>query len=232
MYWQAPAKFRGAREQWYEGRLDFDLKQSAVDTQFDADDVLLTGGGLTARLTVSPNPATAWTHYSVTLSETAGWIVNGAPATQANMRTVLGNLTDLRIRAEYRTGADTDGLDNVKLVPGPLASIANKSVTEGDVNKVVNVLIKLSAASAHPVDVSYVTQQGSATAGQDYLPVSGTVTFSPGQKSKSVPVTIVGDDETEAAESFTIQISSTTVGVKGTGKATIKIVDDDVAGSS
>ena len=53
------------------------------------------------------------------LHEAAGWRVGtltGPVATEAQLQLVLGSLAALRIRAEYRTGGDTDSLDNVRLV--------------------------------------------------------------------------------------------------------------------
>lgn len=50
MYWSAPGKFLGDKSAYYGGILGFDLRQSAVDRQFNAVEVELTGGGL--RLTL------------------------------------------------------------------------------------------------------------------------------------------------------------------------------------
>jgi uncharacterized Zn-binding protein involved in type VI secretion len=227
MFWRAPAKFLGNRAAWYEGSLRFDLQQSLTDTQFEDNDVIITGNGVTLTLVTSPNPGTTWTHSSVGLSEAAGWMVGGVPATEAQVRSALGNMTDLRIRGEFRTGDDTDGLDNVVLVPGPQASITSKSTTETDALSQVLLKISLSAASAHPVTVSYGTVADTAMAGDDYTHTASSVTFTPGQKSKMVAVTIVGDDVAEPSERLFVAISSATVGVKGKAKGTITILDDD-----
>lgn len=53
--------------------------------------------------------------------------------------------------------------------------------------------IKLSGRAELPVSVDYATKDQSATAGEDYEPVSGTLSFAPGETLKTVAVTILGD---------------------------------------
>jgi hypothetical protein len=100
--------------------LRFDLRQSSTESQFDGDDVVLVGGGLTLIYDTADNPGTDWTSYSVVLDETGGWINEntGEPATQQEIQNVLADLTALRIRGEFVEGADTGSLDNVFLADG------------------------------------------------------------------------------------------------------------------
>jgi uncharacterized repeat protein (TIGR02543 family) len=149
-YWRAPAKFLGNMAAAYQGTLQFDLKQSAVDSQYNLDDVVLVGGGYTLAYDTPNNPATTWTHYSIPLNETAGWKLNsitGPAASQAQILAVLGALTDLRIRGEFRNGADTGGLDNVLLLPGP----ATIQVTvNSSASTVISSAVSVSGASSDP----------------------------------------------------------------------------------
>ena len=119
-YWNAPAKFLG--NQSAADGLTFDLWQTPTTTQFNSPDVVLVGGGITLQFNTSYNPGSTWTSYAVLLSPTAGWWNQAAdaPATQADMETVLSSLTNLQIRGEYSGDLDTDGLDNVILssIPG------------------------------------------------------------------------------------------------------------------
>jgi hypothetical protein len=118
-YFVAPAKYLGNHAGAYGQSLTFDLKQViGAPNQFDNDDVILTASSLTLAYNTPYNPALdgSWTSFKVPLTE-AGWHVGtifGAAATQTQFQTVLSALTDLRIRAEYQTGADTDYLDNVQ----------------------------------------------------------------------------------------------------------------------
>lgn len=128
-YFDAPDEFLGNQSGSFGQMLSFDLMQifTGSASQFDAADVVLIGGGLTLVYDTASNPAqSAWTHYDVLLTG-AGWHVGtlgGAIATDDQMMGVLGALTDLRIRSEYRTGADTGALDNVVLpsVPEPASA--------------------------------------------------------------------------------------------------------------
>ena len=124
-YFVAPAKFLGNQGDSYGTPLAFDLRQSypAASNQFNDTDIILTGGGFTLVFDTPVNPPNnSWASYSVLLTETAGWrlsTLTGAVPTQAQMQATLTNLTDLQIRAEFQTGADTGSLDNVRIVPEP-----------------------------------------------------------------------------------------------------------------
>lgn len=117
-YWAAPAKFLGNMAAAYGGALRFDLRQSSIDDPFDAPDLVLEGNGLTLFYETAHDPDAVWTSYSVILQEEVGWRRGGEapePATAADMRAVLANLTALHIRGEFQNGADTGGLDSVAL---------------------------------------------------------------------------------------------------------------------
>lgn len=125
-FWRAPAKFLGNKSAAYNETLTFDLIQSLTTTQFNDVDISLAGGGITLVFDTPNNPGTDWTPYSILLNESAGWRVGnlaGAAPSALQMQTVLSSLTDLRIRGEFRTGADTGSLDNVFL-NGTLPSAA------------------------------------------------------------------------------------------------------------
>jgi hypothetical protein len=53
-----------------------------------------------------------------------------------------------------------------------------------------------------PVSVAYVTQNGTAVAGSDYIATSGTLTFAAGETAKSVAVSVIGDTVRERDETF------------------------------
>jgi len=117
-YWYAPAKFLGNKQNAYGGKLSFDLAVSGTGTPFNEEDIILVGGGLTLVFALPAPPVPTFTSYHIGLTE-AGWKRNnnaGAPATRADMITVLSALTDIYIRGEYRLALDDVGrLDNVVL---------------------------------------------------------------------------------------------------------------------
>ncbi|MBC3785807.1 laminin B domain-containing protein [Spirosoma utsteinense] len=114
-YFIASQAFVTEARKSYNRTLRFDLKQLATDAPLDGNDILLTNGIDTLRYNTNHHPGTTWTSYSVRMNELSGWKKGSSPATKADIQTVLQNLTDLRIRGEYRTGADTCGLDNAMI---------------------------------------------------------------------------------------------------------------------
>ena len=118
-------------------------------------------------------------------------------------------------------------------IAAPVVSIspASVSVAEGNSGtKTVTFAVNLSRTWSSTVTVGYATANGSATAGQDYTAASGTVTFTAGQTSKQVSVTILGDRTVEANETLTMTLSAPTGAILGVGNtATITVTNDDNA---
>ena len=120
-YWLAPTKFNGDISAYQT--LSFDLRMRGSGSLFEDSDVILNGAGLSLHYDFATVPVDAsWTSYSVALNDTAGWRVgslSGAFATQAQILSVLGNTSSLRIRGEFITGSDNGDLDNVILAAVP-----------------------------------------------------------------------------------------------------------------
>jgi hypothetical protein len=95
----------------------------------------------------------------------------------------------------------------------PRISINSVSITEGDSGtRPMTFTVSLSAAYDQTVTVHFASHDDSATvAGKDYVATSGTLTFAPGQTSKTVTVTINGDKKKEANESFYVLLSSASI---------------------
>ena len=55
------------------------------------------------------------------------------------------------------------------------------------------IVVALSAAAPTPVSVTYATNGGTAQAGVDYTPVSGTLTFAVGETTKTFTIPILND---------------------------------------
>ena len=85
----------------------------------------------------------------------------------------------------------------------PTISIADTTIPNE--NAVVRTTaVTLSAASEKTVTVQYATANGTATATNDYISATGTLSFAPGDTSKTVPVTIVQDTLDELNETFSL----------------------------
>ncbi len=79
-----------------------------------------------------------------------------------------------------------------------------------ETNATANFTVWLDVADANPVTVNYRTDLNTATYGgnQDFVFTSGTLTFNPGEVSKTVSVSITNDAIAEAIENFELNLSS------------------------
>ena len=68
--------------------------------------------------------------------------------------------------------------------------------------------VTLSAASGQSVTVNYATAPGAATAGSDYVTNSNTLTFSPGDTTKTITVLVNGDTANEPNEAFSVNLTN------------------------
>ena len=85
------------------------------------------------------------------------------------------------------------------------------------------LVVSLSAASTAVVTVNYATANGTAVAPSDYTAQTGTLTFAPGETSKTISVTVRDDLEGSLAEAFSVVLSSPTNAtiLDGTGLVTL-----------
>ncbi|GAB4196182.1 MAG: hypothetical protein Tsb002_29360 [Wenzhouxiangellaceae bacterium] len=124
VYWRAPQGLVDRLPQLSGGVIEFDLRQNRIDRQFvRTDEVVIETGDpdFTLAYDLPNNPGTAWTHYEVPLSVNPRWLVIDRnrntlrPASSADFEQAIAAATLFRIRAEFRTGAEVGGLDNVRL---------------------------------------------------------------------------------------------------------------------
>ena len=86
-------------------------------------------------------------------------------------------------------------------------TVADAEEREGP-NAVLRFPVTLTPASATEVTVAYATADGTATAGSDYTATSGTLSFEPGETSKTIAVPITDDGVDDGGETFTLTLSS------------------------
>ena len=110
------------------------------------------------------------------------------------------------------------------------ASINDVSHNEGNSGTTpFTFTVTLDSASTKTVTIDFTTQDGTAKAGSDYTAKSGTLTFAPGEKTKTITVDVHGDTTTEPNETFSVKLSNAKNATIGddTGQGTI--VNDDVS---
>lgn len=150
----------------------------------------------------------------------------GDTVDEANER-VLVNLTN-PIGA---TIGDAQGVVTINDNDGvalPAITIANASVTEGDSGTTTaTVTVSMSTTSNQTVTVAYSTANDTATAGQDYTSASSTVTFAPGQTSRVIDISVIGDTTVEPNESVLVNLASPVNATIQDGQAVLTILDDD-----
>jgi probable HAF family extracellular repeat protein len=109
--------------------------------------------------------------------------------------------TDAQLGNSYGVGTIVDD--------EPYISIGNVSKLEGATNHTTlfTFTVSLSQAYDQAVTVSYYTANGTATTGdKDYVAQSGTLTFAPGQTTKTITITVNGDNKRESNETFYVDL--------------------------
>lgn len=112
--------------------------------------------------------------------------------------------------ADVRGGLLILGDGGVEL---PTLSVNDASVLEGDEGTAIltfTVTLNSSEPVTQVVTVDYATADGTAVAHQDYHPISGTLTFTPGETVQTVSVLVVGDTAVETDETFYLNLSNPT----------------------
>ncbi len=112
----------------------------------------------------------------------------------------------------------------------PSVSVSQTArIAEGDSGTTnIAVGVTLSNPTVQVVTVDYATANGSATAGNDYVAASGTLTIPAGNTSATINVTVNGDTTIELPENFTITLSNAAnVNFISNSVANVVIVNDD-----
>ncbi|MEP7341593.1 MAG: choice-of-anchor Q domain-containing protein [Acidobacteriota bacterium] len=112
--------------------------------------------------------------------------------------------------------------------PPPTLAINDVSKNEGNSGTTAfDFTVTLSPASAQTVTVAYISGGGTATAGSDYVPVEGLLTFAPGQTTRTITVQVNGDTTVEPDETFFVNLRSPTNATIADEQGHGTIVNDD-----
>ena len=110
----------------------------------------------------------------------------------------------------------------------PTVGIDDVAVVEGTGGSSAAVLtVSLSGSSVQATTLAFQTSNGSATAGSDYTAASGSLTFTPGQVSRTISVPVNGDASPEPDETFNVTLSSLVNATAGDVQGVVTILDDD-----
>ena len=113
--------------------------------------------------------------------------------------------------------------------PMPVLTVREATVQEGPARSRTNLVFEaqLSAPSGQTVSVDYSTSDGTAQAGRDYLPASGTLTFPPGTTNQTITVTVLGDSLSESNETVLLSLGAAVGAQLQQTLVTGWILDDD-----
>jgi probable HAF family extracellular repeat protein len=144
--------------------------------------------------------------------------INDGGAIVANGYFVVGTTS---IQRGFLLTPEAPGVPSLRIADAP-------SVTEGNAGtRSATFTVTLSAPGTETITVAYSTSNGTATAGNDYQAQSGTLSFAPGEMSKTITVLVSGDWVAEPSETFVVNLSSPTNASISDGQGTGTILDDE-----
>ncbi|PJZ27478.1 hypothetical protein CH352_16870 [Leptospira hartskeerlii] len=144
-------------------------------------------------------------NFSITLSNPSG--------------VVLGSTTSVTV-----TILDNDDVPQVEF-----SGTTGNSTDESNTNRTVT--LTLSAASGQSVQVEVVDSGGTATSGTDYTSIGSplTVTFDPGEISKTITIAVIQDTTYEGNETVSLSLQNPLNATLGTNTSFLfSIIDDEI----
>ncbi|MEO0836137.1 MAG: Calx-beta domain-containing protein, partial [Cyanobacteria bacterium J06642_3] len=127
------------------------------------------------------------------------------------------------------TSAQVNIQDNDSEINPGFISLATNTYQVNETDGTVDITIVRTEGSDGVVSIDYDTIEATATAGNDYTPTSGTLTFADGETSKTVTVDIVDDNLSEGNEEFGFAIDNLAgdATLLAPRTALVTIVDDE-----
>ena len=184
----------------FPGRFDY----QALKDAFETDNGRVVGArrgaqGQNRNWAITVRP---WSHETVSVSLPAGSVSteSGRPLASTVSATVAGP---------------------------PGLSVADAKVKEG-AGAVLAFAVTLSRAATNAFSVDYATSDGTAQAGADYTAASGTLSFQPGDSSKTIEVAVLDDAHDEGEETLTLRLSNASGAWLADGEATGTIENADL----
>ncbi len=141
--------------------------------------------------------------------------------------TIAGNLGD-----QYVSATATDAAGNTSefsgVINSPSVTVTDVTVTEGNAGVVrADFVVSLSVAGSRTISVNYASVNGTALAPGDYTATTGTLSFAPGQTSKTVSVSVNGNYVPESDETLFLNLSDAVNATLGDAQGIGTIANDD-----
>ncbi len=188
-------------------------------------DIATANGTATAGVDYVANSLTGQTIPAGSSTYTFTVQVNGDTLNEAT-ETFFVNVTNV-VNAVVVDGQGVGTISNDDPLPG--LSINDVTVAEGNSGTTNAVFtVTLDAASGQTVTVNYATADGTATQPADYTNTAGTLTFTPGQTTRTITVPVIGETIPEANETFFVNLSGATNATISDNQGVGTITNDDV----
>ncbi len=107
--------------------------------------------------------------------------------------------------------------------------LSSRPVIVGESELYAEFVVRLDAPSNQVVTVNFANANGSAQHTADYMAQSGTLSFEPGETTRSVRVPLLEDAGQEAGQVFYFILSTPVNATLGTGTQVASIIDNDAA---
>ena len=209
-----------------------DLTQAA-SVDYAPQNGSATGGGVDFNLTggtlnFAPNMATQTITVTInndgTYEGPEGFVINLSNPVGAVITDGQGAGTIVDNGTGVPPGGGTPDDDR------PTISVGSDFTVDEAAGTITFTVTKTGSTSL-PATVSFTTQDGTAIAGSDYSPASGTLTFAAGETTKQVTVSITNDAIYEGAQDFNLVISNPVNAKLGDAVQTVTIVGRRHGGS-
>jgi hypothetical protein len=141
---------------------------------------------------------------------------------------VSAEMAELSAGTSSPTTPGTAVFDNFTLVTSTFQfSAGTYSVGEAASSVLVNVTRLNNTSNA--ASVSYATSDGTAAQTSKYLPAAGTLSFAPGETSKTFSVSVVDNALADGNQTVNLTLTSPVgSGLNSPGRAVLTIIDNDV----
>ncbi|MCR9233463.1 MAG: dockerin type I domain-containing protein [bacterium] len=156
-------------------------------------------------------------------------LINSAPI-ELDER-FLVNLSNIQAGSADVVIGDHQG--EVTIQDNEQAQLIVSDLTVNEADGTAEVVVTLDQPVSFEVRVNYSLADGKAKNSLDYQSQSGTLTFAPGEQSKTITVALIDNDKVEEIEDFHVNLSGlniqSDVVIIGRSQADVSIVDDDQA---
>ncbi len=116
----------------------------------------------------------------------------------------------------------------VGAVSGDIVLVNSASVGEGNSGaSKVTMKLEMVEPALNAITLDYVTEDGTATAGEDYTATSGAVTIQTGETTQTLEIDILGDLRLEGNENFFVRFTGGGGAILAPSRAPVTIIDDE-----